>query len=313
MNCDAVGKLIPLYYYGELTPDEEDRLEQHLHECAGCAAEADRQRAFASALESRRVEIPPLLLEDCRSDLMAVIEGGAPRTVNARGPAKGAWALFLEAMGATLTGLGRFRQPIGAMALIAMGFFAARFTGTNPNPTSAIAPAASDNVFATVRSVRADTAGQVRIAFDETRRREVAGSLEDPNIQTLMLAAVREENPSVRVESMELLKNRTESGAVRDALLNAVAHDPNAGVRLKALEGLKPLAADAAVRKVLAVALLGDDNPAIRMQAVDLLVEHRDDSMVGLLQNAVQRDDNSGVRLKCERALKDMNASIGTF
>jgi HEAT repeat protein len=59
--------------------------------------------------------------------------------------------------------------------------------------------------------------------------------------------------------------------------------------------------------------LLADDNPAVRMQAVDLLVSHRDDAMVGVLQHLMQREDNGYVRLKCEKALKDANASIGTF
>jgi hypothetical protein len=100
---------------------------------------------------------------------------------------------------------------------------------------------------------------------------------------------------------------------VRDALLNRVANDPNPGVRLKALEGLKQFAGDAQVRKTLAQALLTDDNAAVRMQVVDLLVAHRDDSMVGMLQSVMQREDNGYVRLKVEKALKEMNASIGTF
>ena len=39
MTCDAAAKLIPLYDYGELAPEEEDRLEQHLDECVRCARE----------------------------------------------------------------------------------------------------------------------------------------------------------------------------------------------------------------------------------------------------------------------------------
>jgi len=35
--------------------------------------------------------------------------------------------------------------------------------------------------------------------------------------------------------------------------------------------------------------------------------------MVGVLQSVVQREDNTYVRRRCEKALKDMNASIGTF
>ena len=67
------------------------------------------------------------------------------------------------------------------------------------------------------------------------------------------------------------------------------------------------------MRKTLSQVLLSDTNPAVRMQVVDLLVAHRDDSVVGVLQGLVQREDNNYVRLKLEKALKDMNASIGTF
>jgi putative zinc finger protein/HEAT repeat protein len=309
MTCDSVSKLIPLYFYGELTPDEEDRLEQHLDGCAACTRETDHQRALAAALDTRQATVPPSLLDDCRADLMAAIHGGAPRALPA--PKKGPWTLFLEAMGATFGNLGRFRQPVGALALIALGFGAARFTTSGAPPVTGVTP--SDDVFATVRSVRSGPSGQVQIAFDETRRRTLSGRPEDEAIQKLLLAAAHEDNAAVRVESMDLLKERGQSGEIRDALLNAVAHDPNDGVRLKALEGLKPLASDPQVRKTLSQVLLADANPAVRMQVVDLLVAHRDDSIVGVLQNGVKREDNNYVRQKLEKALKEMNASIGTF
>jgi anti-sigma factor RsiW len=307
MTCDSVARLIPLYFYGELMPEEEDRLEEHLHGCAACTREMERQRAMAAALDRRQAEVPPMLLEACRADLLAAIQGGAPRLCK---PAKGPWTLFLEALAATLAGFSRYRTPVGAVALVAVGFFAARFTGAGV-PASSLSPAGE--VFSMVRSVEADSSGRVQIAFDETRRRVVSGATGDRDIQRLLLAAAREDNPAVRVESVDLLRSRAGSGEVRDALLNVVARDSNAGVRLKALDGLKPLAGDPQVRKILAQVLLADDNPAVRMQVVDLLVLHRDDSMVGVLQNLVQKEDNNYVRLKCEKALKDMNASIGTF
>ncbi|MGA2721327.1 MAG: HEAT repeat domain-containing protein [Bryobacteraceae bacterium] len=306
MTCDSVTRLIPLYFYGELMPEEEDRLAEHLHACAGCTREMERQRALAAALDRRQAEVPPMLIESCRADLWAAIQGGAPHFFQ---PAKGPWALFLEALAATLAGFHRYRTPVAAVALVAVGFFAARFSAGVP--ASSLSPAGE--VFSTVRSVEPDSSGRVQIAFDETRRRVVSGPTGDRDIQRLLLAAAREDNPAVRVESVDLLKSRADSGEVRDALLNAVAHDSNAGVRLKALDGLKPLAADPQIRKTLAQVLLADDNPAVRMQVVDLLVSHRDDSMVGVLQNLVQKEDNNYVRLKCEKALKDMNASIGTF
>ena len=314
MTCDSISKLIPLYYYGELTPEEEDRVEEHLHQCSGCTREMERQRTLAASLDQRRIETPVLLLEDCRADLMAAVQGGAPRMEN---PAKGPWKLFLEAIGASLAGFGRVRQPVAALALIALGFCAARFTGsTTPAGSGAALGSAAtpaDNVFATVRSVQPDSSGGVQIAFDETRRRVVNGRMEDSNIQKLLLAAAHEDNPAVRVESVSLLKSRAGSSEVRDALLNAVSQDSNPGVRLKALEGLKPLAGDAEVRKALARVLLVDENAAVRMLVVDLLVAQRDDAMVGVLQGMVQRESDNSVRLKMEKALKGMNASIGTF
>jgi hypothetical protein len=312
MTCDSVLRLIPLYLYGELTPDDEERVEQHLHECADCSQELDRQRTVARALDQRKAAIPPLLLEECRADLMAAIQGGAPRAVK---PVKGPWTLFLEAMGCTLAGLSRFRQPAGALAMLALGFVLARYTASAPSSSSNPTPAPSqEDVFATVRSIQPDHDGRVQIAFDETRRRTLSGTPDNPNIQRLLLAATREDNPAVRVESVGLLKDKcTKSSEVRDILLNALVHDSNAGVRQRALEGLKPITSDPDVRKTLAQVLLSDENPAVRMQAVDLLVSHADDGVVGVLQNVVQKEDNNYIRLKVEKALKEMNASVGTF
>jgi hypothetical protein len=306
MTCDAVGKLIPLHFYGELPPEEEDRVEAHLHECASCRREMDRMASLAGALGRRQAEVPAFLLDECRADLMAAIQGAAPRAV---APAKGPWSLFLEAMGATLAGVTRWRTPVGAVALVAVGFLGARFSGAGRSWWKP----ADEAAFATVRSVQADNSGRVQIAFDETRRKVVSGRTDSPGIQKLLLTAFHQNNPDVRVESMGLLSPGTDTAEVRDALLGALDHDPNAGVRLKALDKLKPLAADPEVRKTMARVLQTDDNAAVRMQIVDLLVTRRDDSMVGVLQSVVQREENSGVRQKLEKALKDMNASVGTF
>jgi hypothetical protein len=317
MTCDAVRKLIPLYFYGELSPEEEDQAEAHVHECAPCAGELERQRTLAAALDRRSIIIPPALLEDCRADLMAAIQGGAPSREK---PSKDPWTLFLEAVAQSFAGLGRMRQPLAAALLIAIGFLIARYTngriampaGSSGNAPVTTASLPSD-VFFTVRSVQPDSTGRVNMVVDETRRREVSGNTEDQNIQKLLLAAAHEDNPAVRVESVDLLKDQAASSEVRDALLNALAHDTNAGVRLKALQGLKPVAADPEVRKTLAQVLLNDDNDAVRMQAVDLLIAHPDGSMVGVLQNVVQREENTYVRQKIEKTLKEMNASVGTF
>jgi len=82
MSCDSVLKTIPLYFYGELTPAEEERVEQHLHECAACAREMERQRAMAAMLDRR--------LHTCSLPRLAGLPPEAPAlaTVAAFGLAK---------------------------------------------------------------------------------------------------------------------------------------------------------------------------------------------------------------------------------
>ncbi|HEY7391713.1 MAG TPA: HEAT repeat domain-containing protein [Bryobacteraceae bacterium] len=318
MNCETVLHSIPLYFYGELTPPEEDELEEHLHACPDCAREMERQRAFAAVLAGRQGEPPMGYLEECRNSLTAAIRSDseakpsgwqakapAPRSAEAPAPRKpGPWRLFLEALADSFSGLERLRVPLGAAAMLALGFVAARFTTSTTT---------AEPMFPSVRSVQPDGSGRVAISLDEIRRRTVTGNTDDQNIQQLLLAAAQSDNPAARIESFGVLKDRVESSPVRDALLNAVAHDPNPGVRMAALEGLKPLSAEQDVRKVLSQVLLSDDNPAIRMQVVDLLVAHRDDDVVGVLQDLMQKENNNYVRMKSEQALKAMNASVGTF
>ena len=73
MNCDSVEKLIPLHYYGELPADDAAALDAHVAGCARCAAEMDRQRRMAAALDMRMLEPSADLLEECRADLAVAI------------------------------------------------------------------------------------------------------------------------------------------------------------------------------------------------------------------------------------------------
>jgi hypothetical protein len=307
MKCDRLLESIPLYYYGELAAEDEERFEDHLSGCDSCRRETERYRQVAGALDRREAGLPPGLVAECRHELMrSVYRAEAP-------PASSAWTSFREGFAALFGSMARFRQPLAAAALLALGFFSARLITTPQHPQEPLLPAA-DVVYSSIRSVQPDGAGRVQIAVDETRRRVVSGNPDDGNIRRLLLAGMREEdNPAVRVESVGLLKDRPASTDIRAALENVALHDPAAAVRLKAIEGLKSFASQPDVRRVLSQVLMNDENPGVRIQAIDLLVGQRDESMVGVLQNVVQKENNGYVRMKCERALKDMNASIGTF
>jgi len=306
MSCEDIKRQIPFYCYGELDSDNEERVESHVAECVACHDELARHRAFLELLDgredARHSDDAASLLVNCRTSLREALAAGR------EGGPRRHW---LEALRDFANFHIPFKVPVGAIALVALGFFGARYT---PEKFGGVKAGMADPMFSSVRSVEPDASGKVQISVDEVRRHVVSGQLHDPRIQELLLSAVREEsNPGVRVESIGFLKDSADSEQVRETLLYALTHDPNAGVRLKALEGLKPYAGNLAVRRTLAVVLQKDDNPGVRVQAIDLLTMHHDDSIVGVLQDVVQKEDNNYVRARCSRLLEEMKASVGTY
>ncbi len=307
MKCELVQQEIPLYVYGEMPAPAEEIFEEHINVCLLCEQELKKYRAFSDAI-TNAVEVPPVwLIAECRQSLSHLTRESPKRTHIQTWKLNWDWIF-----GSSIA----FKVPLGAMALLALGFLVARLM---PNVVPSLGSSSDGEIIyagliSSVRSVQPDSSGHVQIDVDETRRRVISGNVQDSNIQQLLLAALRDEsNSGVRVDVMNVLKDQAGTANVRKALLEAVAHDPNPGVRLKALEGLKRFEADPETRKTLSRALLADSNPAVRMQVIDLLTSQKDDSLIGMFQSLVQKDDNSYVVQKCQRALQEQNASIGTF
>jgi hypothetical protein len=84
-------------------------------------------------------------------------------------------------------------------------------------------------------------------------------------------------------------------------------------VRLKALEALKPHHNDPEVRQGLVRILQQDTNPGMRVQAIELLTEKPDRELVGVLQTLVEHEQNNYVRLRMQRTLQELNASVNRF
>jgi hypothetical protein len=297
MNCNLAAQQFSLMLYGELSFDQEELLQQHLDSCEACRAEWARVKNMHRALDSQESDLDLSLLADCRRTLRV--------SVAALGPVHGrSWFDGLS--------LRSFLKPAAALALLAIGFTGARLIpgGDNSPEASQSVPVASR-----VRYVEpANASGQVQIVVEETRQRTFSGATASEPIRKLLLAAARDaSDPGLRVESMDILNANAGSAEVRRALIYALQHDPNPGVRLKALDGLKASGSDPETRHALSQVLLADDNPGVRTQAIDLLTQKRETSMVGVLQELMRKEDNSYVRLKCQKALHEMNASVETF
>ena len=298
MSCDRVEKMLSLFLYGELTFEEEEAVHRHLEDCQDCRLALEREKAMHRALDEVEVAVPPDLLAECRRDLRPHLGQAARRSLLGR---------LWDWMGQPVPS--GFLRPAGALALVLLGFFAARLI-----TPGAKAPGEAGPVATQVRYLEPAAQGRVRVVVDETRQRVLSGNLEDAAIQQLLLAAARDPgDPALRLDSVDILRTHSASREVRQAHLQAVQRDPNAGVRLKAIEGLKAYGADPETRSVLSKVLLADDSLGVRAQAIDLLVQHKEMALIGTLQQLMEREPDDYIRLRGQQALQAMNASLEPF
>jgi len=314
ISCAAAQEQLSMLLYGELSFDEEERVESHLDACAECRAALQREKALHAAMRTIEVEPSPALLHQCRQDLHAQIAQEAAPTQKRTG-----WWDRLARMAAPRPAW-MILRPVGALTLLALGFIGGRMI---PGPnlagdgSSFQAMGVAEPALSRVRNVENAADGRVQIVVDETRQRLVSGRIEDANIRALLFSATKDpSDPALRVEAVDILNQQAQSADVRSALIDSLRNDQNAGVRLKAIEGLKPFTREADVRGALSQVLLSDQNPGLRTQAIDLLTSApgADQDMIGTLQELMERGEQQGyVRERALRVLHSMKASAETY
>ncbi|HTC32313.1 MAG TPA: HEAT repeat domain-containing protein [Bryobacteraceae bacterium] len=310
MTCEETRKNLPLFLYGELSFDEEELVEVHMDECAACRAALAREKAMFGALDEAEMIPAAGALEESRMELRR-------RLAHSQNPIRRSswWDKVREGFTINFHFAPGIAQVAGAAAMLVLGFVTARMAPNSLLGNFRTASVMDNPATSRVRYVEPTSPGRVQIVVDETHQRVLSGSLDDQSIQRLLLTAAKDPSDAgLRVESVDLLKNNSQSAEIRKALVYALEHDPNAGVRLKALDGLKQFAEDPDTRQALTSVLLKDDNPGVRTQVIDLLVQRQhNDAMVGVLQELMEKEDNSYIRMRCQKVLQEMNASVETY
>jgi hypothetical protein len=314
MTCEEAKTNLSLFLYGELSFDEEELLEVHFDGCDSCREELAREKVMFAALDGAELLPRPQALSESRAELrrrLAVAE--QPLHANSA-PGSSFWDKIRQGFTINFHFAPGLAQVAGAAIMLVLGFLTARVA-----PNSLLGKFGQASVFdpssSRVRYVEPVSPGRVKIVLDETRQRVLSGSMDDEAIQRLLLTAAKDPSDAgLRVESVDLLKNNSQSAEIRKALIYSLQHDPNAGVRLKALDGLKQFAEEPDTKQALTQVLLKDDNPGVRTQVIDLLVQQRHtDAMVGVLQELMEKEDNNYIRMRCQKVLQEMNASAEMY
>jgi hypothetical protein len=311
-NCEGARGQFALLLYGELSFDEEERVESHLDGCAECRGALERQKALHEALDGVAVTPSPALLSRCREDLTELLGHEKPAS---GGAARGMHSWWQRMTGGLKI---QFLRPMTVMALLGIGFFAAKVTPGLNFPGGVASMGLGDFSGAQVRNVATEPDGRLRIVVDETRERTISGSRENQQIRDLLMAAAKEgADPGLRAQTVTILLSDADASDVREALAFAMANDENASVRLKAMEGLERYTNDPVVQNALAHVLLNDPNSGMRTRVIDALGEREGQElnrqMVGALQELMSREDDQGVRDRASRMLHSIKASDGTY
>jgi hypothetical protein len=310
MKCEWVRENIVLQVYGELADDARHELEQHVARCEDCAAELKAEQEFHALLAQDRAEDPtPNLLASSRMRLQEGLETAQQGSFWSRlafDPAN--WLRQVHF------------SPALASVILIVGFVGGigttyKIYGPHPTTTAGIpqintpSNAPAESSIAGVDSVTpVPGTDQVTIKYNTLSTQQTQGSLNDQQIQQLLLYAARNNNSGVRVDSVGLLAQRSGDLQVRDALIYALQNDTNPGVRLKSLDALgNYVKTDTNVRDAVLRALVNDDNSGVRIDALRLIEPVKADGSVrGVLMALAAKDQSTYIKSQARTMLAQL-------
>ncbi|MBZ5534152.1 MAG: hypothetical protein LAO20_22225 [Acidobacteriia bacterium] len=300
MNCEWVKENVVLYMYDELGDDAKYEFEHHVNHCLGCRKEVEQAQAFKKDMAAFPVqEVSPNLLAASRMKLQEELEHAEQ--------ARGGWGMFVFDVAGWMHQLKL--APALTVALLMIGFTGGVLTtwriANHPEAptgtgTSILPQEASIAGFESI--VQQPNSNRVQVKYDTLRPQVYEGTADDPQMQSLLMAAQNSNNIDVRLVAMGILKSRTQDDDVRDALISRLHYDDNAGVRLQALDALKGYVRDdRRVRDAVLEALRYDSNPGVRQEAISLLDPVKADSSVRDVLHGLLNDQNASIRGQAQR------------
>jgi hypothetical protein len=311
MKCEWVRENIVLHVYGELADDARHELEQHVARCADCALELKAEQSFHALLSQDRADDPtPNLLASSRMRLQEGLET-APQ---------GSFWNRLAFDPVNWLRQVRFSPALASVILI-LGFAGGvgttyKLSGTRGPSTGQIAISTPPNgvpAEASIAGIDSITpvpgTDQVSIKYNAVAPQEVHGSLNDQQIQQLLLFAARNNyNSGVRVDSVDLLAQKSGEMQVREALIYALQNDTNPGVRLKSLDALgNYVKSDTNVRDSVLRALVNDSNSGVRIEALRLIEPVKADGSVrGVLMALAAKDQSTYIKSQARTMLAQL-------
>jgi hypothetical protein len=333
INCESAERFLIYYACEEATREERASVEQHVGECANCAAmlavELRLQQMLATMPQSAdELDLAGELLAQCRSELAEALDDSRDHVKLGLQPQG-----FLSRCFAWCRMEMVMHPAMGAAFFVLIGLAVGRVMPTTSNgmqsaglvPTSTVyaSPRISDqelqnmNVSA-IYSVPGEAAGTqtIEVHIRAMKPMVVTGGPDDDDVKRLLsfvMTNSQRYESDVRMNSVDVLRSSTGDADVRRVLCATSLHDANPGVRLRALESLHGFEQDETVRDTLLDALMHDTNPGVRIEAVNELratVEAGKATayprIARVLRDLSEHDSNNYIRLQAAAAIRNL-------
>ncbi len=309
------------YLQNELSPEQRKEFEQHLSTCSACSTELQELKKLEDTIRihHKPVEVDDRLLQEARQQLRAALRAERSRpTVRTRVQEYFGWIPDWN-YGILLGGA---TMLIGGI-LIGRTFLAPSTPVLSPGPRvepiAVRTPVDSEEPRVTnlqFNQTNPNT-GEVDFTFDAVTPVHMRGNINDEKIQAVLAhALVTEQNPGVRLRSVNMLASQTEQlnppdPKVKGALVSALKSDDNPAVRREALRVLKSFPFDNEIRETMLYVLVHDKNPGLRIAAINSLdsarVQTREagPDLLEVLKQKMQSDNNNYVRIRAKEVLEE--------
>jgi HEAT repeats len=339
IRCGEIEELAILHACQELDPAEALALEAHTAECPACAAVVSREARLQQGIASLdqpadSLDRSGLLLAQCRSAFAETLDDQQAKS-NPTGwrPVFSPLAWW-NVLRDTLV----YHPAMSMAALVVVGFLAGVLgqrshvaLPTSPSPVVASATLAAPKFTEQqLRSAASANVAWVTPSGSESPRVQVQFMAQEPmNIEgppddadvlralTFVLGNDQQFEPSVRMNSLDVLHTRCADSEVLRAVCTAARLDRNPRVRIKALDTLQELDQNPMVRETLIESLQNDENPAVRAEAIHLLINVLreeatsgavDPKIVSVLRERLRNDPDNHIRTQSAAVLRQLNA-----
>lgn len=307
-KTNHVEKLIPLFFYDELSRIEKQQVQAHIEDCELCRRRFEETQRLHETLD-RKIFMQPSeqALLQARAQLRARLR--QENQARLRDPRWQRLSDFVSAAKPTW-------QLAGAAALLAIGVMAGKFVWapsetrqTVSAPAAGTQPQQASSPFITnIDLIEYDPqTGNVIIKYKSISDVLVQGKADDEPIRNLLAYAIRTEgNPGRRLAAVKAVSGQFSSDSeLENALIHALENDTVDGVRLRAAQALRTLPMNDVIKKAFIRVLMKDPNPSIRIVAVEALTPVRGEKdVLPVFQDVAKDDENDFIRLKTSSALE---------